>query len=231
MYRIAVIGAKGGTGKSTIAYGLSKVLSKDFSVVLLDLSTSRTISNVMGIRGSLSVGHDFMANDGNLKVISFHLPFVQLNETLSLENVYNEIINETEFLVIDYGVHLYDRVALYELELFYRHHTDPTHIIAVSLPHDFIIKSTEKTIYFYNSIIRKIKQMELGILDFFTINMLRQEEAYREIRVSVNPVYGIVKIPFHRDLSFNGFWSADVPTQIFDMALRLAQAFKGERTI
>jgi len=230
MYRIAILGAKGGTGKSTIAFGLSKVLANEFSVVLLDLSSSRTISNIMGIKGCLTVGHDFIAEDGKLKIVSFHLPFIQLNESPNLKDIYDEIIDEAEFLILDYGLPLYDRVASYELELFYRTRSDSSHIIAVSPPHDFIIKSTEKMISSYMMILKETSQVDSGLLDFFTVNMIRQEDMNKEIKIGVSPIYGIVKIPFLRNLSFNGFWNADIPPQVVDMASKLAQSIRLERT-
>ncbi|ABP95747.1 hypothetical protein HA72_1592 [Metallosphaera sedula] len=144
MIRIAVIGAKGGVGKSTVVNGIAKVLSARHRVTILDISSSRTLCNIHGIRGSLEDGHDYMIDQGNLKIVSMSS---QLSSSFNLSKIkdkYDEIISETDYLIIDYGVHIYDKIVSGEMLAFYGVKSDPTHVIAVSSPQEFVIMSTEK---------------------------------------------------------------------------------------
>ncbi|WP_252897125.1 hypothetical protein [Metallosphaera hakonensis] len=133
------MGSKGGVGKSTIVYGISRLLSERYIVTIVDLSSSRTICNVYGVRGSLMDGHDYIVDQGNLKIISLYSQLSGNANLAKFKDIYLDLITETDYLILDYGVHLYDKLVSDELIVFYENMSVPTHLIAVSTPQEFII--------------------------------------------------------------------------------------------
>ncbi|MCG3108065.1 Iron-sulfur cluster carrier protein [Metallosphaera sp. J1] len=215
MIRIAVIGAKGGVGKSTVAYGIAKTLSSKYKVSIIDVSSSRTICNIHGIRGSLEDGHDYMVDQGNLKIVSMSSQLSSSFNLSKIKDTYDEIISDTDYLIVDYGVHIYDKVVSGEILAFYDERTDPTHIIAVSSPQEFVVMSTEKMVESYIELVKTSNDSARGVLDYIVINMVREKGNFR---INIKPTLGMLVIPFYRDLSFNGFWNADIPREVIDMA-------------
>ncbi|QKQ99246.1 hypothetical protein GWK48_01505 [Metallosphaera tengchongensis] len=220
MIRLAVIGAKGGVGKSTLVYDIARVLSKNYPVTIVDASTSRTISNINEIRGSLQLEHDYLVERGNLKILSLNqylTPYVNIGK---FQDIYNDIISDEEFILVDYGVHIYERAISDELFLFYTftkkiNGVVPTNFIAVSNSQNFVINSTRKLIEAYISLLMDLDESCVGKLTHFVINMVRDES---NLKVDVKPLFGIVEIPFYRELSFNGFWNTEVPKEIENIA-------------
>ncbi|WP_168364285.1 hypothetical protein [Metallosphaera hakonensis] len=209
------MGSKGGVGKSTIVYGISRLLSERYIVTIVDLSSSRTICNVYGVRGSLMDGHDYIVDQGNLKIISLYSQLSGNANLAKFKDIYLDLITETDYLILDYGVHLYDKLVSDELIVFYENMSVPTHLIAVSTPQEFIISSTEKMSESYINLVHGIKEDAQVVLEYFVLNMVREKTKFKTL---AKPKMGFVEIPFYRDLSFNGFWNANIPKEIVSMA-------------
>ncbi|MEL9970025.1 MAG: hypothetical protein QXZ65_06460 [Metallosphaera sp.] len=218
MIRLSVIGSKSGIGKSMISYNLARLLSNKYSVTIFDLSSSRTICNVYGIRGNLMDGTDYMAEKGNLKIISASSQFSRSSDIKKMGKVYDDILEETDVFIIDNGVHIYDDEVSNEMILFYEKRNEPTHIIAVSNPQEFVINSTERMIEIYVTLLHNVSDNARAVLEYFIINMINTKTNFK---VNVKPFLGVVEIPLYRDLSFNGFWNAEVPKEVALIASKI----------
>ncbi|AOL16974.1 ATPase [Sulfolobus sp. A20] len=126
MLRINVLGFKGGSGKSMIAYYLAKELSQYYAVTLVDKTFSGTISKIYNLNNSIfsflrGKNESFYTTKGNLNVINMsfstdtNLEEVDLN---GFKYLYKKLLDDSDIVIVDHSSLPHDFAIEIELKAF-----------------------------------------------------------------------------------------------------------------
>ncbi|MCG3110142.1 Iron-sulfur cluster carrier protein [Metallosphaera sp. J1] len=218
MIRIAVVSPKGGVGKSTISYYLSKILSDKYKVVLVDRDLTATISSIFGIKiGILNyladdINGEFVYEDRNLKVVS--LARFQPSNIPPLEKfyvVYKNILNDADIIITDNSPGGIGEIELMEYKAYYKVTNDKeSYFIPVTTP----ALPLQRVLIFIQEYKKILKLMvpESSSLEILALvaNMVKNQD----IEV---PGIKTIKIPFYKDLLYNGFQNCEPPKELYEL--------------
>ncbi len=219
MIRIAVVSPKGGVGKSTIAYYLSNILSNKYKVVLVDRDMTATISSIFGIKiGILNyisdeINGEFVYENKNLKVVS--LARFQPSNIPPLEkfySIYKHILGGADIVITDNSPGGIGELELMEYKAYYKiSDNTKSYFIPVTTP----ALPLEKALTFIQEYKKILKLMvpESSSLEILALvaNMVKNQN------MDV-PGMAVIKIPFYKDLLYNGFQNCEPPKELNELA-------------
>lgn len=201
MFRLSIVGAKGGVGKSTLSYYLALEFSKSKKVLIVSIDGSRTLSEIFNVNGSLLDNTDFYYEKGNLSFLSFSSIGKDVSID-SIERIYLQYIADKDIVIVDNPVHLGKDVIL-EYSAFSRIGKTRNYVLGVSSPQSFVITATKNFLKEYSSALSS-NFNEIGIvINFFKGDKIDEFKAY--IR--------IFTIPFIKELLYKGFWNIEAPKE------------------
>jgi len=201
VFRLSIVGAKGGVGKSTLSYYLALEFSKSKKVLIVSIDGSRTLSEIFNVNGSLLDNTDFYYEKGNLSFLSFsHIgKDVSID---SIERIYLQYIADKDIVIVDNPVHLGKDVIL-EYSAFSRIGKRRNYVLGVSSPQSFVITATKNFLKEYSSALSS-NFNEIGIvINFFKGDKIDEFKAYTRI----------FTIPFIKELLYKGFWNIEAPKE------------------
>lgn len=172
MLRINIIGFKGGSGKSTIAYYLAQQLSSHYSTALVDKTYSGTISRIFNINNNIfsflrGKSELFYLIKGNLNIIN--MSFSGENNISNIDfdafkYLYNKLLKDTDIVIVDHSSLPHDFATEIELKAFmenFRHFTYNT--ILVLSGDEFPIKRYLNYTSLLNEFVRHYVEDILGM--------------------------------------------------------------------
>lgn len=116
VFHLSIVGFKGGSGKSLIAFFLAKELSQRSRVLLIDKTFSGTVSSIFGIKESVfSSQSKYEKMLGNLTVLNATYPF---NKSRLME-VYKNYIPANDIIIVDNPAFPADPHMLDEMDAYY----------------------------------------------------------------------------------------------------------------
>ncbi|MEM0131343.1 MAG: hypothetical protein QXS44_04750, partial [Saccharolobus sp.] len=126
MIRLNIMGFKGGSGKSTIAYYLALYLSDHYNVALVDKTYSGTISKIFNINNDIfsflkGKNQPFYMIKGNLRVINMSFPIDHSIENINFDSfkyLYSKVFENTDITIVDTSSLPHDFVTELELKAF-----------------------------------------------------------------------------------------------------------------
>ncbi|QGA53484.1 ParA family protein [Sulfolobus sp. E5-1-F] len=126
MIRINVVGFKGGSGKSTIAYYMARQLTEYYNVALVDKTFSGTISRIYNINNNIfsflkGRNEVFYINRNNLSVIN--MSFLSEDDLNGLDfnafkYLYGKLIKDSDIVIVDHSSIPHDFATEIELKAF-----------------------------------------------------------------------------------------------------------------
>ncbi|PVU74080.1 hypothetical protein DDW13_08930 [Acidianus hospitalis] len=213
MIRITFASPKGGVGKSTIIYYVTKLLSDKFKTLIVDLTDSATLSRFFGIQNNILADDNYFADKGNIGVISFSR--ISNNDNLNLEKItlkYEEILVDYSLILVEYPIHFYSKSIKIEYEIFNSLSKTKNYIFSVTIPQDIIIKST---LNYASSLISYLSSINKDIYDeALIINMIKDTK----IKNITNYHNNVFSIKFNYDLIFKGFYNVDPPDDFLQIS-------------
>ncbi len=212
MIRVTFVSPKGGVGKSTIIYYITKLLSTKFKLLIVDLTDSATLSKLYGIQNNILSDEGYFVEEGNVGVISFS--HISNNDILDPEKItlkYEEALENSNLVLVEYPMHFYNKSIKVEYMIFNSIAKVKNYIFSVTLPQDIIIKST---LNYTSSLISYLSNINNDIFDeALIINMMKDE--IKGIREYHNNIF---KIRFNIDLIFKGFYNINPPEDFFHIS-------------
>ncbi|MCH1770285.1 MULTISPECIES: ParA family protein [Metallosphaera] len=218
MIRIAVVSPKGGVGKSTIAYYLSKLLSNKYKVVLIDRDLTATISSIFGIKIGLfnyladDISGEFVYEDHNLKVVS--LARFQPSNIPSLEKfypIYGNILKGADIVITDNSPGGIGEIELMEYKAYYKTvEGSDSYFIPVTTP----ALQLDRALAFVEEYRKILKQMIPKITSLEILALVANMVKNQNIEV---PGIRVIKVPFYRDLLYNGFQNCEPPKELYEL--------------
>jgi hypothetical protein len=214
MLRLAIVSPKGGVGKSTIAYYLSKELSKRYRVILVDRDLTATISSIFGIKIGIlnyltdNVQGSFVHEEGNLKVIS--MARYQPTEVPNMDNfypIYKTLLDGADILITDNPPGGISELEIMEYKAYYKARGEVhSYFVAVSTPGLVL----ERTLNFLGESAKILKHMvpELSFVKTIALVINMSKESLQGLS-GIN----VIAIPFYRDLLYKGFQNCDPPKE------------------
>ncbi|BDB98802.1 hypothetical protein SACC_18190 [Saccharolobus caldissimus] len=228
MKRIDIVSVKGGVGKSFIAYFLTKKLSENYNVLLLDKDLTSTISKVYNIRGNLvsflsgnSFSSDYSKNFGNLTIINLGCSErIKRVEATKLAEVYSNF-SDHDFFIVDNPSIPSDICLDKELEAYYTYLNEKriNYNLITVLPSNQVL--LDESVAFLKIFEEYIK--ELGLLlgyDSTDVNFLSSiiNMYNSRLKINIDKVYyltdKIIKIPFIKEAIYTPLSSLPMPKEI-----------------
>lgn len=225
MIRISVLSPKGGVGKSTIIYFLSLLFAKKYKTLIVDISSSATLSNLFGVKGNIIDNDiDYFSEKENLSIVSFSNNFsgivrFKANKNNILDKYY-DILKGKDILFVEYPIHINTELINYEYSLFKEIvNSSRNYLLPISDPLDYIVYSTKNYI---NLLLKTISdnQPTLGLV----INRVQNNNKlnFNEIGSLFENIF-IIK--FYREMLFKGFWNNQIPEDIYPIYSKINEHF------
>lgn len=221
MIRISVVSSKGGVGKSAIIYFLSLLLAKKYKILIVDLSTSSTLSNLFGLKGNIIDSElDYFSEKDNVSIVSFSTNTIQTESmrrkrSIVLEKYY-DILRGKDIVFVEYPLHLNVELTYFEYSMFKNIiPNSDNYILSISDPIEYIIYSTKNYVNGFLKVINEDQKI-LGLI----INRVQPN-----IRLNMNAIKQIFEnlyvIKFYREMLFKGFWNVSVPEDIYPIYTKI----------
>jgi cellulose biosynthesis protein BcsQ len=215
VFRLSIVSAKGGVGKSTLSYYLGKEFSESRRVLIVSIDGSRTLNEVFNVNGSLLDGSDFYYEKGNLSFISFSNTWKDVNIE-DIEEIYSNYL-DTDIIIVDNPVHLSKDVIL-EYTVFSRICKSKNYILGISSPQSFVISVTKNFLKEYSTEL-SANFNEIGIvINFFRGDKIDEYTAYGRI----------FTLPFIKELLYKGFWNIETPKEFKSLSKLILNILENE---
>lgn len=221
MIRISVVSSKGGVGKSTIIYFLSRLLATEYNILIVDLSSSLTLSNLFGIKGNfIDCEIEYSSEKDKVDILSFSEKCSKINlrgefKDKLLEK-YQEAIKGKDIVFVEYPLHFDNILSHLEYSMFNEIiRNSRNYVLPISDPVEYLIYSTKNYVNSFLSLIGQKQQM-LGLVinrvkDPFNLNLNLFKEIFENVYV----------IRFYREMLFKGFWNVKIPEDIYPIYNRI----------
>lgn len=119
VFRLNILGFKGGSGKSTIVYFLSRELSQRLRVLLIDKTYSGTISSLFGLEDSIFSRSplNYKKTFDNLTVIN--ATYISNFDESKFRKIYTNYASNYDIIIIDNPPFPSDPYLLNEINVYY----------------------------------------------------------------------------------------------------------------
>ncbi|AWR97846.1 hypothetical protein DFR86_10050 [Acidianus sulfidivorans JP7] len=233
MIRVAVFSPKGGVGKSAIIYFLSLILKDHYKILIVDLSSSATLSNLFGITGNIIENDiDYFAEKGNISIVSFSSITAAKNKDMDNKKIlhkYNDILRDKDIIFVEYPILLNSNIISLEYSLFKKimesnkenNKREENKIINYFLPITDPMNYIINVIPNYTIALTRVidsPYTNLGLV----INRYRQEDNQNIISEEIKNIYkDIFIINFYREMLFKGFWNVEIPKEVYPISYKI----------
>ncbi|WP_338603363.1 ParA family protein [Sulfolobus tengchongensis] len=233
MERLDIVSVKGGVGKSFIAYFLSKALSTNHKILLVDKDLTSTLSKIYNIKGNLLsflLGNSFSSNYfkyvDNLTVINLGCSRkIRIVEPEKLAEAYSNF-TDYDLMIVDNPPIPSDVCLDNELEAYYIYLNEKKidyNAILVLPPNQILLEESIAFMRIFEEYMKNELTATLGC-DLIRFNILssviNMYNPRQEIDISkiVDLTDKIIKIPFKKEAIYTSLNELPMPKEINQLA-------------
>ncbi|ARM76633.1 ParA family protein [Acidianus manzaensis] len=213
MIRILVFSPKGGVGKSSIIYFLSLLFKEKYKVLIVDLSTSMTLSRLFNISGNIIDNDlDYFTEKDHISIVSFYSKNIPKN-VKKIYNRYSDILKDKDIILVEYPTILNIPAIQLESTIFKETTNSTNYLLPISDPMNYIIHAVPN----YINLIAQNSDLSYSILGL-VINRSKEDSFDNDIKTFYREIF-IIK--FYREMLFKGFWNTPIPKDIYPIYYKI----------